>query len=80
MSYNGHQFVGHFKARGKVLDDFDHMIPWESTQIDCEDISKTYHQPKSKWESFALATGCTDQMKCQHIYLNKYLYLYYYIW
>jgi hypothetical protein len=38
---------------------FDVMIPWESTQELIWDISKTYHQPKSKWESFALATGYT---------------------
>ena len=67
MSYNGHQFVGGFKACSEVLDDFDHMIPWESTQSDYRDISKTYHQPKSKWESFALATGYMDQFKCQYI-------------
>ena len=67
MSYKGHQFKGHFKSCGEYLVLFDVMIPWESTQSDYRDISKTYHQPKSKWESFALATGCTDQMECQYI-------------
>ena len=67
MSYKGHQFVGHFKARDEVL-----VIQWlvpfrESTQELIWDISKTYHQPKSKWESFAFAAECIDQMECQYI-------------
>ena len=61
------QIKRHFKSCDEIIGDFDHMIPWESTQSDYRDISKTYHQPKSKWESFALATGCTDQMECQYI-------------
>ena len=61
------QIERHFKSYGAILGDFDHMIPWESTQSDYRDISKTYHAAKSKWESFALATGCTDQMECQYI-------------
>ena len=61
------QFARGFKAHGEILDDFDAMIPWESTESDYRDISKTNHQPKSKWESFALATGYMDQFKCQHI-------------
>ena len=69
--YMLNQCQRHFKGHRAIIGDFDHMIPWESIQSDYRDISKTYHQTKSKWESFALATGWTDKMKCQYIYLNK---------
>ena len=49
------QFERGFKSGSEIIGDFDHMIPWESIQSDYRDISKTYCQPKSKWESFAFA-------------------------
>ena len=61
------QFERGFKSGSEIIGDFDHMIPWESIQSDYRDISKTYCQPKSKWESFALATGYTLDHKCQYI-------------
>ena len=61
------QFERGFKSGSEIIGDFDHMIPWESIQSDYRDISKTYHAAKSKWESFALATGYTLDHKCQYI-------------
>ena len=61
------QFEWHFKSCDAILGDLLVMVLRESTESDYRGISKTYHAAKSKWESFALATGFTDQPECQHI-------------